>query len=107
MDFDRVVAGIATGQHGLVTDDQGIAAGGTRRMIHVRVESGRWIAVHPGVYAIAGAPRTYEQRLLAGCLATGGVASHRAAGVLLEVDVQPGRVEISVRSHIPFDFPAS
>jgi len=51
------------------------------------------------VYALAGAPITYEQQVLAACLATGGVASHRCAARLfgLRGFSTEQRVEITVR----------
>jgi very-short-patch-repair endonuclease len=53
--------------------------------------------VHPGVYALPGAPFTFERRLLAAVLAAGGrcVASHRAAAYVHGLPVSP-RIEIAV-----------
>jgi very-short-patch-repair endonuclease len=66
-------------------------------MIRYRAESGVWVAVHPGVYRLEGAPVTWQQLLLAACLATGGVASHRSAGRIWELDLPTTeRVEITV-----------
>ncbi len=46
--------------------------------------SGAWERLHDGVFRIAGAPPSYEQSLLAACLAIGpeAAASHRSAAVL-------------------------
>jgi very-short-patch-repair endonuclease len=52
--------------------------------------------VHPGVYRVAGSPESPEQKILAACLWTGGVASHRTAACLWRLDgVEPGSLEIS------------
>jgi hypothetical protein len=77
---DRV-AKIAADQHGLVTWEQALGAGVHRRSIEDHVARHRWQRVHEGAYRIAGAPRTWRQDLLAGCLAIGGrvAVSHRAA----------------------------
>ena len=43
-----------------------------------------------------GAPRTWEQAEMAGCLSADGIASHRAAGVLWRLpDIEP-RLEITI-----------
>lgn len=91
-DADTAVHTIARGQYGLVTWAQAHASGLSRSAVHHRVASGRWRRIHQGVYGIAGAPATWEQRLLAACLASGGVASRRAAAALWELG--PGRGEV-------------
>jgi very-short-patch-repair endonuclease len=50
----------------------------------LRLQSGRWIALYRGVYAVAGAPRTWRRDLVAACFAGGsdGAASHRSAAAL-------------------------
>ncbi len=75
---------LAALQHGLLTRGQALAAGLTSRVVQKRIESGRWIAMHEGVYRIAGAPVTYPQRVLAACLAIGpeAAASHRSSATL-------------------------
>jgi hypothetical protein len=84
---DATVQEMAAGQHGVISRRQAIEAGVTARMIERRTGSGLWVAVHPGVYRLAGAPETWQQRLLGACLATGGVASHRAAARLWGLDL--------------------
>jgi hypothetical protein len=57
-----------------------LKVGTTPKMIRHRLSTGRLDHVHAGVYRIAGAPISFEQRLLAAILgARGGVVSHRAA----------------------------
>lgn len=105
MSVDAVVASVAYRQYGLITWDQALAVGLTPHQIRARVEAGRWQRVHRGVYRIAGAPSSREQRLMAACLACGpgSVVSHRAAGELWGMSsVEPGWVEVTVRtSHWP------
>jgi len=76
------IAAIARAQHGVFNAEQAIDAGFTRAQIRYRVQTGRWEALNSGVYRPFGSAPTWEQRLMAACLATGGVASHRSAGVL-------------------------
>lgn len=92
-------ARIAARQHGLITRAQALGLGYPRSAIQAYRTSGRWRTVERGVYAINGAPRTWQQRVLAVCLAFGAVASHRTAAVLLGVGgFQPGPVEVTVRN---------
>lgn len=72
-------------QHSLVTSRQLQAAGLTDRQIEYRVERRRLLPVHRGVYGIAGVRPTFEQAVMAACLATGGVASHRCAAALFKL----------------------
>ncbi|HKN48619.1 MAG TPA: penicillin acylase family protein, partial [Actinomycetota bacterium] len=55
-----------------------------------------WETVYEGVVRRVGAPRTWEQAEMAGCLSADGIASHRAAGVLWRLpDIEP-RLEITI-----------
>jgi very-short-patch-repair endonuclease len=67
------------------------------------VRAGLLVPVHEAVYRVAGAPESWKQRELAACLATGGVASHRAALPLWDIDLDIDvPVELSVtRPHAP------
>jgi hypothetical protein len=84
-DFDALTAALAARQHGVVSRAQLRALHGERlrwRIEH-RLVTGRWIELHPFVYAIAGMANTYEQRLSASVLALpASVASRRAAAAL-------------------------
>ena len=75
--IDVVIARAAVRQHGLVTRAQLLAAGLTERQIDRRLGTGQLLVVHEGVYRLPPVKPTYEQAVLAACLATGGVASHR------------------------------
>lgn len=79
---DLVITQASLGQHGLVTRQQLLALGVTERQIDRRLAAGLLIRVHQGVYRLAGSEDTYEQKTMAACLASGGVASHRCAAVL-------------------------
>lgn len=68
-------------QHGLITRQQLLGAGVPRSSIADAV--GRsLVAVHRGVYRVGGAPVTWEQSVLAACLAASGLATHRSAARL-------------------------
>jgi hypothetical protein len=51
--------------HGIVTHDDLLAAGASRRQIVRLRQAGRLIDIHHGVYRMAGAPPTYEARVAA------------------------------------------
>ncbi len=80
--IDDAIAARAASQHGLIELRQLEAMGGDRFLAARRVRAGRWRVVAPRVYRLEGAPVTWHQHLLALILATGGIASHRAAAVL-------------------------
>lgn len=82
---DRRIAGIAEGQHSLAARRQLLAAGITGDQLDYRIEHGRLIVVHRGVYRLAGVEPSYRQKVMAACLATGGVASHRCAAALFRL----------------------
>lgn len=86
---DRALYRLAGAQHALVTRRQLRAAGWTDSHIERAVRAGRLVAVHSGVFRIAGAPVTSHQRILAGALAARGPASHRAATSIWGADLGP------------------
>lgn len=102
---ERALARLARRQHGLLTLAQLQAAGVSVDQRKRRVRSGRWLAVAPGVVAVAGTAATWRQRTLAAVLAAGpgAVASHTTAAALFGLSCCPFRgVEITVvrgRSH--------
>ncbi len=81
---DKRVADRAATRFGIVTRADAVGLGLTPRMITHRLAAGRWRRLARGIYAIAGAPDTYEQRALAACLASGdgAVLSHQSAGAV-------------------------
>jgi very-short-patch-repair endonuclease len=72
---------LAGRQYGVFECGQAAEHGLDDKALGWRVDMGRIERVQPGVYAVAGAPRSREQRLMAACLAAGSGAavSHRAA----------------------------
>lgn len=83
MTIDTIVATTARRQSGIVARSQVIELGVTSRAIQHRLVTGRWERIHPGVYRIAGTRTTWEQRVLAACLAAEPAwASHRSAARL-------------------------
>ncbi|MGI8685288.1 MAG: type IV toxin-antitoxin system AbiEi family antitoxin domain-containing protein [Acidimicrobiales bacterium] len=78
---------LAGTQRGLVRRRQLLDHGISAATISRWLASGRLVMVQPGVYRLAGAPVTWEQRLLAGVLTAGNgaVASHRSAARLWDV----------------------
>jgi len=102
---------IAADQHALFTADQWKVAGLSRRSLSYRKTAGLVREIHPGVFALAGAPASFEQQVLAACLSVGGVASHRCAAylwgfrkfetatveVLVGKDHTPSRDDVKVR----------
>jgi len=96
---DARLARWAAERHGVVSRREAMDLGATPRMIHWRLATGRWQELHPGVYRLAGAPRTWRQHVLAACISCGlkAFASHRAAGALRHLDgVEQGRIEVTV-----------
>jgi len=75
-----------------------MAAGHTRSSLHRRVDAGHFERVQPRVVVVAGSPRTWQQKVVAACTSTGGVASHRTAAAIWELDrCDTGLVELSIR----------
>jgi hypothetical protein len=63
-----------------------------------RISSREWVRVFPGVYRLAAARDTWDQTVMAGCLAAGpgAAASHRSAATLLGMPGVPRWVEVTV-----------
>ena len=82
-------------QHGVVSACQVRDAGMSRKAVRHRLETGRWVALHTGVYADAVVPSSWNQRVMAGLLAASPAAlvSHRTALELwgVEATVEPGQ----------------
>jgi very-short-patch-repair endonuclease len=95
--LDERAGEIAARQHGLITRRQALEVGFTPGTIQTRRRSGQWETADIRVYRLRGAPLTWKSRVLALCLALGGVASHRTAAALQRVDgFLPTIIEISV-----------
>lgn len=85
MDEHRAME-LASSQRGLITFGQALAVGWTRHVIQHHLDRGVLVPVHERVYRYAVVPPSWEQRLLAACLAMPPLVavSHRAAAVLHE-----------------------
>ena len=87
MEFDAEIAYLAHRHHGLIDRGHLDRLGVPADVRWYRVTTGRWHEVYDGVYRIAGAPDSWESRLLAACWAGGAraVASHRSAAALWQL----------------------
>ncbi len=96
MDHHHLVA-LARRQHGLVSFEQ---TGRDRHGVDHAIAAGRLERVRRGVYRIAGAPRTWEQNVMAAVLAIPlSRASHRTAARLFGLEeFADDLVEVTVRS---------
>jgi very-short-patch-repair endonuclease/alkylated DNA nucleotide flippase Atl1 len=96
--LEQAILSLAAKQHGAITRGQAMDLGMSSPAVGRRVSSGEWIRVFQGVYRLAGARDTWEQTVMAGCLAAGrgAVASHRSAATLLGMPGVPRWVEITV-----------
>jgi very-short-patch-repair endonuclease len=84
-------------QHAVISRAQALSAGLSRSEIDYRLRAGRWIAVAPRVYALAGAPLDHRSHLMAATLSSEGIASHRSAAFLHGlVDRPPRQPEITI-----------
>jgi hypothetical protein len=97
---DRAAQHFFARQHGLITRRQALDLGLTRHQIQYRLDRELWRSIDTGVYLNTAVPPTSATRLLAVCLGTGAVVSHRSAGRLWALDgVRPGRPEVTVEAH--------
>ena len=81
MELDAAIQRLAAKRHGIVTRHELMMLGLTTDQIKRRIRAGLLIRLQPGVYAIAGAPQTFERRVIAASLAggEGAAVSHRSA----------------------------
>jgi very-short-patch-repair endonuclease len=97
------LAHIFESQHGVISRSQALDSGMTRKGIEVRLRNGSWRSHLRHTYVVAGAPRTWRQRLMEACLWAGesAFASHRAAAALWNLPgFGEGLVEITTTKHI-------
>jgi very-short-patch-repair endonuclease len=78
------MAELAARQNAVVGRHQALACGMTGPTLSRRLADGRLQRLLPGVYVVAGSPPSWQQRLIAACIAAGpgAAASHRAAARL-------------------------
>ena len=99
MRLNAAAAGLAERQLGLVARRQLVGAHGIpETTVDDAVAGGRLVTVRRGVYRVAGAPGSPEQRLRALVLAggDGALLSHRSAAWLWDLLPPPERHELSV-----------
>jgi very-short-patch-repair endonuclease len=96
---DAVISALAERQHGVVSRDQLSAVGIGRRAIGHRLECGRLLLIHRGVFAVGHRALSREGRWLAAVLAAGpGAAlSHQSAAALWLIrETARGRIDVTV-----------
>ena len=100
----RSIVELAQAQLALVTGTQLREAGWPRPRVVRAVAAGLLVVVRRNVFAVAGAPSSPGQPLLAACLAAGpaAVASHRSAAWLHDVpDALPGPLDVLLPGEVP------
>ncbi len=97
-DLDRAISLIARPQYGAFSHRQVIDAGGTDRQVARRLETGDWIALDRGVYALSSAPSHWRRQVMAAVLSKNrAIVTGSAAGVLHGITgCRPKRPEITV-----------
>lgn len=93
---------LASGQHGVVSRDQAIAAGLSVATIRRRVVMEQWKELMPRAYTFPGVPSSWEQSVTAACMSVGecAVVSHRSAGYLWGFpNLGPDVVELSTTAN--------
>src|SRR5829696_7388414 len=99
--LDRRIAELADRFHGIVDVEQLRGVGASRTQIGVRLESGRLIRLHRGVYAVGHRRLTPRGWWLAAvrAIGAGAVLSHTHGGALWNLRPPPGgRINVTVRS---------
>src|ERR1700704_3435057 len=91
-----VLHDLTAAQHGLIARSQALNGGMSAGQWGWLAKSDDWKRVYAGVFRRVGAPQTWEQALMAGCLAVDGIASHRAAGTLWQLPQIEPRLEIII-----------
>lgn len=92
----RSITALAQRQHGLIGRSQALDAGGTRNTIQAMVDAGIWRRAREGVYVVGAPDPSWEQRVMAACLAGGSdvYASHRTAARIHGLVDRSGRIEV-------------
>jgi hypothetical protein len=100
MSIQTTLDQIGARQHGLITRSQAIDAGLSASAVQRRLLDHRWLPMRSGVYAVGGPAATWEQAVMAACLAggRGTVASHVTAARLWDLDRVPSTDRLHVTS---------
>lgn len=98
MSASRAVAQLIEDQYGIISRRQARAEGLSIKAIDRKVASGLWEPAYRGVFRLSGTARTWEQKVMAACMAAGveAVASHRSAGTLYGLPGLPRWLELTV-----------
>ncbi|MEJ7584938.1 MAG: DUF559 domain-containing protein [Acidimicrobiales bacterium] len=100
--IDRSLAERTSRQLGLVSRTQAKAFGLTPRMQRTRIANESLAPLGTRVLGVSGSPPSWERDVMAACLDTNGVASHRTAAVIHELEgftkSSHPMIEVSVRS---------
>ena len=94
---------------GLITREQVLAAGLTKRHIDTLIKRGEWVALYPGVYKHSSSGSSWRQSVLAAVYrgGPGAVASGRCAAALLSLPgFRPGKIDVTTPRNLrnpPFD----
>ena len=111
MEADRAQApltrclGISLRQHDVFSLDQALACGATKDILYRACRAGKLTRPLARVYSIAGARPTWKHHLMSLCLWANGLASHRSAAALWQLDgCEPGHLDIvtTARRDRPF-----
>lgn len=83
--------------HGVVSRLEALSLGVSASQISRRLRSGVWELIAPGVYRLSGTQLTWRSKVRASTLSCDGLASHRTAAALLEIDgFADGPIEITI-----------
>ena len=99
VDLWSKISAIASGQYGVVSLEQLLSVGFTRRMVDIAVANGRLLPLHRGVFAVGHMPRDPRARRRAATLAinTGAWVSNRSCAVHYRVlRKRPGPIHVTV-----------
>lgn len=98
-DIDKRIAAVAAERRFLITRGEVLELGGSMDVIRSRLQSGRWLRIHAGVYQIDRRPLEWHSKLMAAVLACGPESrvSHRAALVLWGMDgISSAPIEVTM-----------
>src|SRR5687767_7358916 len=101
MGNDEQLAAVARRQHGPFTLEQAHAAGFSTAAVRRRVNAGRWLSPHNGVFFDASVPVSEDRDVSAAVLACAprAAASYRAAARRWDLDVDLGElIDVTVVS---------
>lgn len=98
-DIERSIRKLTSQQHAAISRRQALALGLGRKAIQKRIDDEVWVPARRGIYASAGSPQTWEQRVMLAVVSggPGAVASHITAASLWRlVDRRPTTTHITV-----------